>query len=73
MPLIKCNNIFLNEIEYDKINKTMMSKQDKKNCFVVYCLTNIFKLSNSIKDSMSRIEQCFPMFVDSDNFFRVKY
>ena len=70
MPLIKLNKIFLNEIEDDKINKTIMSKQDKKNCLVVYCLSNIFKLSNSLKVSISLIEQCYPMFADSDNFFR---
>ena len=65
---MKFNKFFLNETEDDKIKKTMMSKTDKKSCLLIYCLSNICKLSNSIKVSMSFIERYFPIFADSDKF-----
>ena len=68
MPLVKFNKIFLNEIEGDKIKKTIMYKQVRKNCIVLYCLSNIFELSSLEEVSMSLIEQCFSMLADSDNF-----
>ena len=68
MPLMKLNKMFLNENEDNKIKKTIISKIDKKNCLVVYCLSSIFELSNSIKVSMSFIERYFPIFADSDKF-----
>ena len=73
MPLMKLNKMFLNENEDNKIKKTIISKIDKKNCLVVYCLSNIFELSNSIKVSMSLIEQCFSLFADSDNFLELEF
>ena len=72
MPLVKFNKIFLNEIEGDKIKKTMMSKQVRKNCIVLYCLSNIFKLSNVIKVSISYIENFFPMVAESENFLELE-
>ena len=71
MPFMKFNKIFLDEIEGGKINKIMMSLQDKKNCLVICCLSHIFNLSTSIKDSMRFIERCFPMFADSNNFLEL--
>ena len=68
MPLIKFNKMFLNETEDVRIKKTLMSKINKKNSLVSYCLSNNFKLSNSLKVSMSLIEQLFPMFADSKSF-----
>ena len=73
MPLMKFDKIFLNESEDDKTKKSLMSKINKKNCLVIYCLSNIFQLSNSIKVSMSFIEQCFPMLAESDNFLEVEF
>ena len=65
---MKLNKILLNEIEDNKINKTMMSKTDVKNCLVAYSSSTIFKLLNSSKASMNLIERCFQMISDLDNF-----
>ena len=70
---MKFNKILLNEIEDNKINKIMMSGTDIKNCLVRHCSSNIFNLSSSIKGSMSLIERCFPMIVDSDNFLELDF
>ena len=71
MTLIKLNKTFLNENE--KMKKTIMSKINKKSCVVIYYLSYIFKLSNSVKISMSLIEELFPMFADSDNFLELEF
>ena len=70
---MKFNKILLNEVEDNKINKIMMSGTDIKNCLVRHCSSNIFNLSSSIKGSMSLIERCFPMIVDSDNFLELDF
>ena len=70
---MKFNKLFLDETEDDKIKITMMSEIDKKNCLVIYCLSSIFELSNSSKESISLIESCFPMFADSNNFFELDF
>ena len=73
VTLIKLNKFFLNENENEKMKKTIMSKINKKSCLVIYCLSYIFKLPNSVKISMSLIEQLFPMFADSDNFLELEF
>ena len=73
VPLMKFNKMFLNETEYVRTKKTMMSKINKKNSLVSYCLSNNFKLSNSLKVSMSLIEQLFPIFADSKNFLELEF
>ena len=73
MSSIKFNKTFLNEYEDDKVKKTMMSKINKKNCLVIYCLSKIFELSNSVKASLSLIEQSFFMFAGSRNFLELEF
>ena len=73
MPILKFNKIILSEIQDDEINKYIMSKTDIKNCLVTYCLSSIFKLSNSNTVSMNLIERCFPMFADSGNFLELGF
>ena len=70
---MKFNKVLLNEIEDKKINKTMMSETDIKNCLVTHNSSNIFNLSKSSIESMRLIERCFPMIVDSDNFFELDF
>ena len=73
MPLTKFNKFFLNEAEDVKIRKTLISKINKKNCLVLYCLSKIFKLSSSVKASISLIEQSFSIFAGSDNFLELEF
>ena len=73
MPLTKLNKIFLNEVKDVRIRKTLISKIYKKNCLVLYCLSKIFKLSNSVKASINLIEQSFSMFAGSDNFLKLEF
>ena len=70
---MKFNKILLDKFEDNKINKIMMSETDIENCLVTHCLSNIFNLSKSSKESMSLIERCFPMFADSDNFLKLEF
>ena len=51
----------------------MMSKIETQNCIVIHYLSNIFRLSNTTKVSMSLIEQCNPMIADSDNFLELEF
>ena len=70
---MKFNRIFLKEIDDDKIYKTMISKIDTNYCLVIYCLSNIFKLSNLNKVPMSLIARYFPMIVDFNNFLELDF
>ena len=70
---MKFNKILLDKFEDNKINKIMMSETDIENCLVTHCLSNIFNLSKSSKESMSLIERCFPIFADSDNFLELDF
>ena len=70
---MKFNKILLNEVGDDKIKKYMKSKIDIKNCVVIYCLSIIFKLSNSCKVSMSLIERSFQIIAESDNLLELDF
>ena len=70
---MKTNKILLNKIEDEKLNEVVMSKINIENCLVTHRSSNIFNLSSSIKGSMSLIERCFPMIVDSENFLELDY
>ena len=73
MTSIKLNKIFLKEVEDGIIKNTMKSKIDIKNCLVIFHSSNIFELSTSTKVSMSLIERCFSMIVDSNNCFELDF
>ena len=70
---IKFNKFLLNETKDEKLNETMSSKTDIKNCLVTHCTSSIFKLLRSSKTSMSLIERCFPVISDSDNFLELDF
>ena len=70
---IKINKILLNETKDEKLNETMSSKTDIKNCLVTHCTSSIFKLLRSSKTSMCLIERCFPVISDSDNFLELDF
>ena len=68
MTSMKFNKMLLNANEDDKNKKTTMFKISINNCLLMFCLSNIFKLTNESKISTSIIERWFPTTASSENF-----
>ena len=73
IPSLKTNNILLDEAKANVICKQMESKVNIKNVTILYSISQLFKLSNLLKISLSFIERCFPIVAESKNFLELDF
>ena len=69
---MKTSKILLDEVKETKTCSFMKTKNNKDSVVYFY-ISNIFNLSNLCEDSLSAIERCFPMVVESNNFLELDF
>ena len=69
---MKTSKILLDEVKETKTCSFMKTKNNKDSVVYFY-ISNIFKLSKLLEDSLSAIERCFSMIVESNNFLELDF
>ena len=70
---MKINNLWLEDDINTKVGPYIDDKINVKNVTTFYQLAKHYKLKSLAKTSMSYIERCFAMIVDSPSFLELEY